>query len=69
MAANRSGVALLDRHAGLCAVERLVAGRQKTEAPITPTADRQPARLGNFGSHLQGKSLAYTTKPPAARLA
>jgi hypothetical protein len=38
-----------------------VAGRQKTEAPITPTADRQPARLGNFTAPLLRKIAAPLT--------
>jgi hypothetical protein len=38
-----------------------VAGRQKTEAPTTPTADRQPARLGNFAASLLRKIGAPLT--------
>jgi hypothetical protein len=38
-----------------------VAGRQKTEALITPTADRQPAGLGNFAAPLLRKIAAPLT--------
>jgi hypothetical protein len=39
-----------------------VAGRQNTEAPITHTADRQPARLGNFAAPLLRKIAAPLTR-------
>ena len=39
----------------------VAAGGQRMEAPITHTADRQPARLGNFPVPILGKIAASST--------